>query len=81
MYDPYAKREYRLFLLFEIGFLFLGGVLISFDLTFFLRNQARRKILGNWYKRNKLPNSCKPSLLWISSSVSLMKWEDNGFGC
>ena len=25
MYDPYANREYRLFLLFEIGFLFLGG--------------------------------------------------------
>lgn len=56
--------------------------LISFDLTFFLRNQARRKILGNWYKRNKLPNSCKPSLSWISSSVTLMKWEDEmGFGC
>ena len=26
--------------------------LISFDLTFFLRNQARRKILGNWHGIN-----------------------------
>ena len=25
MFDPYAKREYRLFLLLEIGFLLLGG--------------------------------------------------------